>query len=76
MQTDKQDRHHLPILPSNTETAIHATPPPFFFVSFTMSAAAFSPLLFVCLFLLLLVHMHVYEVPNPFFSIFPQSPPH
>lgn len=36
MQTDKQDRHHLPILPSTTETVAHAAPSaPFLFLSLT-----------------------------------------
>lgn len=35
MQTDKQDRHHLPILPSTTETVTHAAPStPLLFLSF------------------------------------------
>lgn len=34
MQTDKQDRHHLPILPSNTETVIQAAPLPLPFCFF------------------------------------------
>lgn len=59
MQTDKQDRHHLPILPSTTETAAHASPfcfPPFFSLPprsiFHTIFPSFSP---VC--------THVYEHP-------------
>lgn len=36
MQTDKQDRHHLPILPSTTATVVHTAPSaPLLFLPFT-----------------------------------------
>lgn len=57
MQTDKQDRHHLPILPSTTETVAHASPfcsPSFSILHSTSSRFfSFSPM-----------HMHVSELPN------------
>lgn len=57
MQTDKQDRHHLPILPSTPETVADAVPfcSPSLSVLHSTSRRFLSP-----------VHMHVYELPNPF----------
>lgn len=59
MQTDKQDRHHLPILPSTTETVAHASPycSSSFSILHSISKLFFSPLP---------VHMHVYKLPNLF----------
>lgn len=46
MQTDKQDRHHLPVLPSTTETVAHASPslPPSYFHPSLYFQAIFVPL--------------------------------
>lgn len=54
MQTDKQDRHHLPILPSTSEIVVHVAPSPsshcifFFYLSLHFQEMS--------------VHMHVYEL--------------
>lgn len=66
MQTDKQDRHHLPILPSTTETAAHASPfcfPPFFFCPPAPFSTRYFPLFHPC------AHMFM---NSPY--LFPPSP--
>ena len=58
MQTDKHDRHHLPILPSAAETVARASPSSFSPSFHSISRRFFlssSP-----------VHTHVYELPNLF----------
>lgn len=58
MQTDKQDRHHLPVLPSTTETVVRASP--FCSPSFS-NLHSFSCRFF---FSFLPMHVHVSEPPN------------
>ena len=59
MQTDKQDRHHLPILPSTAETVVHTapSPPPLFSILSPFPDDFFF---------ILPAHMHVYELPHVF----------
>lgn len=63
MQTDKQDRHHLPILPYTTETVTHAaSSSPILSLCFT----PFWPC--ICVNMISLIHF-LYLPPLPTFSI-------
>lgn len=57
MQTDKQDRHHLPILPSMPP--MHPPSAPLLFLSFTLFPGDYSPFFFrpcTCMFMNSLIY--------------------
>lgn len=71
MQTDKQDRHHLPILPSTTETVAHASPycSSSFSILHSISKLFFPPCLCTCMYTNCLIYFLYLSPPLLFFFL-------